>query len=72
MSSSGITRHRLAGGGAARTERDDVVVSEMDVVAMAREERAELADFLASLRPEHWMSRVCVRGGASGTWPPTS
>ena len=26
----------------------------MDVMAMARDERAEMADFLASLRPEQW------------------
>jgi uncharacterized protein (TIGR03083 family) len=34
--------------------RDDDRVEEMDAMAMARDERAEMADFLASLRPEQW------------------
>jgi len=29
-------------------------VEEIDAMAMARDERAEMADFLASLRPEQW------------------
>jgi uncharacterized protein (TIGR03083 family) len=36
--------------------------SGVDVIAMAREERAEMADFLASLRPEQWdHPSLCAR-----------
>lgn len=34
----------------------------MEVIAMVREERAEMADFLDSLRPEQWAQPSLCRG----------